>query len=880
VKGSGQWLSSAQSSSYNSYVFAGNWELLFINPVSFDDSSIAQGTSVFTSTAGGTTAWTIFCLGYAAGSTSATNYTLNGTVRTSQTGSSTTASQSSFPLWLNGNQYYATDTSQVAEFIHYNASLTTSQRQSVEGYLAWKWGVQSSLPSSHPYSPSYLIPTSHSFYYIKPFSRPFVPTDIPNCKLWLDGADTTAMTLSSGNITKWLDKSGMVNDAFQHDSSISVSSNGLYFGGSSYMSIPGLDGALASTPFVVFVVETYTGSSYNFYFGADSATGTGGGLHIGYRSQTNHTFGFYYDDLEDYSVSGTGNRRVWTHWLPDTSYRQTRRNGAVDVTHTNSNRLTSYANPVIGRVFGGNSYIGTISEIIVYTGSVTLSQIQQVEGYLAWKWGNASLLPTTHPAYKFPTATAVPFLPTNISGCFLWLDGADTSTMTLSGSNVSEWRDKSGNGYTATLDVPTAAAFTPTGLLFSSSRYYCPTGSLSNVAYTIFTVQNTRSASGGSGGYQRVLSSASETYVFVGVSNGYVATFTGNGISWNDVASNSPSVYNVDTTKIVCMQVSNTVLTPYTNGFAGIPKTGTTSLMSNFYIGDWSSPNQPWSGTISEVIIYNALLSDAQRQQVEGYLAWKWNLVSSLGVSVVPTGYSSSVGGSGWVAYTFTTTGGSIRIPNGKTITVDYFLVGGGGGASGYIGGGGGGGYYASASSVTLTTGVYTITIGAGGTGQIGTNSPTTTAGGDTKLIGNGSTIATGSGGGGAATIGGLAGSSGPYTGGSYNGSTINSGGGAGAAANGANGGTYGGNGGIGVVSTITGTSVYYGGGGGGGYYTGGTPGTGGLGGGANGASTYNPSTHNDGTNGLGGGGGGATGGGSSIGGNGGSGVAIIRIYL
>jgi len=39
----------------------------------------------------------------------------------------------------------------MCEFIEYNTYLTTSQRQQVEGYLAWKWGVQSALPVSHAY---------------------------------------------------------------------------------------------------------------------------------------------------------------------------------------------------------------------------------------------------------------------------------------------------------------------------------------------------------------------------------------------------------------------------------------------------------------------------------------------------------------------------------------------------------------------------------------------------------------------------------------------------------------------------------------------------------------------------------------------------------
>jgi hypothetical protein len=41
--------------------------------------------------------------------------------------------------------------SQFSECIVYNVVLSTNQRQQVEGYLAWKWGLQGSLPANHPF---------------------------------------------------------------------------------------------------------------------------------------------------------------------------------------------------------------------------------------------------------------------------------------------------------------------------------------------------------------------------------------------------------------------------------------------------------------------------------------------------------------------------------------------------------------------------------------------------------------------------------------------------------------------------------------------------------------------------------------------------------
>jgi hypothetical protein len=39
----------------------------------------------------------------------------------------------------------------IGEVITYPTALTTLDRQKVEGYLAWKWGLQANLPVGHPY---------------------------------------------------------------------------------------------------------------------------------------------------------------------------------------------------------------------------------------------------------------------------------------------------------------------------------------------------------------------------------------------------------------------------------------------------------------------------------------------------------------------------------------------------------------------------------------------------------------------------------------------------------------------------------------------------------------------------------------------------------
>lgn len=150
----GNWLSSLVSTgaSYLSYIFAGNQNLINVNNF-FDpkDSSVALGTSVFTTAADGVTSWVILSLGYQSGATSASNYTINGTVRTTATSTAVSSAISGTnQLWLNGNGSSSFDTgTYVAEMMHYNAVLTSSQRQQIESYLAQKWGLVRYLPTDH-----------------------------------------------------------------------------------------------------------------------------------------------------------------------------------------------------------------------------------------------------------------------------------------------------------------------------------------------------------------------------------------------------------------------------------------------------------------------------------------------------------------------------------------------------------------------------------------------------------------------------------------------------------------------------------------------------------------------------------------------------------
>jgi len=253
-----------------------------------------------------------------------------------------------------------------------------------------------------------------------------------------------------------------------------------------------------------------------------------------------------------------------------------------------------------------------------------------------------------------------------------------------------------------------------------------------------------------------------------------------------------------------------------------------------------------------------------------------------------------------------------------QAITADFLVIAGGGSGGSLGGGGGAGGYRnsystessggggSSETSLDLTGGsVYTITVGAGGSG---TQDPGDAGfdGNDSSISGDGITTITSNGGGrGAGYESDGANSGGSGGGGQGNNST--EAGGAGTANQGFDGGDglsgasggnsdvgaggggasevgvsitggAGGDGGDGLSSSITGSAVTRTGGGGGGANGQSSlpAGSGGTGGGGNGGSSSNGSagTANTGS----GGGGGGYNGGFYSGGTGGSGVVILRL--
>lgn len=548
-----------------------------------------------------------------------------------------------------GTQYTGT----INEIVVYNTLLSLSQRQQVEGYLAWKWGLQGSLPATHPYksspippllSPPTTIPSS-----VQNLQSTWSPLQISGCALWLDAGDSSTLTLSGSSVTQWRDKSGSNYSAspttasFTSSNTVLIGSSGLTFSNftwrtkftSFFVSKGGIYTIIDTRPTTNGIIYVFT-ANYSLEVVYSPAGGT---IEM---KDTLLAQGTSVVDPNVFSLLTTG----YNNGTTVTPYAV---NGSPRASVATNGTSASDAYLTKNLIF--NNMANTeIAESLIYNTNLTNSQYQQIEGYLAWKWKLQGLLPPSHPyksgppfvpTFVSPTRSIIQtagWNPTKISGCSLWLDATDSSTLILSGSSVIQWNDKSGNGRNATAPIsPTLVQGMQNKLpaiYFNSFSYF--TGSLTNTTnqQSFFSVFRYNT---GAPQYARLAS--------FGVNN--IADFS--NISYYNMS------YNTGTLAITrnSIETGVTLLPPALDTFhqASVIFNGTNGLyyteggtyansaawtanfnFNQYRLGSDQTPFQPQQmiGYIGEVIVYSGGVTTQQRQQVEGYLAWKWGLQKSL----------------------------------------------------------------------------------------------------------------------------------------------------------------------------------------------------------------------------------------------------------
>lgn len=231
---------------------------------------------------------------------------------------------------------------------------------------------------------------------------PTVPTNgIPNCILWLDANNSSALTLAGTNLTTWADESGTgnnaVNTANYPTTNLNTALPVLGYGGQHTVSFQGnnwLNVNLSSidndingyTVIAVDVANSAAFSSTSYFFGS-LYNGVDASLGMGYISPDAFRFQQYADDVTYTApVNFTAaTPRLWTGRLDSGANQDIFLNGVLKATRFADAPPGTLLSGLIGSGSGGN-YNGDLAEIIVYNRGLSDTERMAVEQYLTQKW--------------------------------------------------------------------------------------------------------------------------------------------------------------------------------------------------------------------------------------------------------------------------------------------------------------------------------------------------------------------------------------------------------------------------------------------------------------------------------------------------------------
>jgi len=249
------------------------------------------------------------------------------------------------------------------------------------------------------------------------------------------------------------------------------------------------------------------------------------------------------------------------------------------------------------------------------------------------------------------------FTPTQISGLNLWLDATDPNATGIPPqitSTITSWKDKSTNRLSGTaVNLPMFQKSILNGLpviRFNGTNQYINFGNVLNLgtnALSVFMVTKFAINAGNQVGMIGKASYRGNPGRWAMVYDTVAAGPNGVGIDFfiddtNQALTGFVSNPNLQYNIFCGINTRTTSNTLYSNGSFASRQTfsATANNLSNtdpLYVasypdGTGSGPQAGlyMNGDIAEILVYFANLSDAQRQQVEGYLAWKWGLQGNL----------------------------------------------------------------------------------------------------------------------------------------------------------------------------------------------------------------------------------------------------------
>ena len=215
------------------------------------------------------------------------------------------------------------------------------------------------------------------------------------------------------------------------------------------------------------------------------------------------------------------------------------------------------------------------------------------------------------------------FNPKTIAGLQLWLDGDDASTITLNGSNVSQWNDKSGAGRNVSQAVSGSQPAYVTGSLNGRSGLdWGPTEgtakrlSRESISVTVRDIFIVADWDGGA-------TSTSFGSVFTPSGVGQPIGLESGTANWRHFAvSDRVQINNAASSTVALPAISNPFVlrSTYTSAAAA-------SACTAIHVGQFATFNtRGWAGKIYEILVYDSSLSASQSSAVQKYLSRKWGI--------------------------------------------------------------------------------------------------------------------------------------------------------------------------------------------------------------------------------------------------------------
>ena len=577
-------------------------------------------------------------------------------------------------------------TQDIGEALIYNRGLSDYELRGVEAYLAKKWGTQNALPYQHPGRPTGAPLMGYRLALLGQISTLVAS----NAALWLDTYDANFLssnfaptfTPGSANPVNNAFVGAVIDKASQCNATSVPLRQPIYnlVGLNNYPTLTYVQGQPLNNR-MPGTAPPYLGSSMSIFCVFNVASNSGTGYVASVSDQqgapTNLGIGIYYNSnnrtiginrantvfTTPYTLQSNLLLSAFVNGTPSTigglvpSTMSMNINGAQTNMSSLGSLLSSFSTPyyTMGGVYNGGATNTSISEFIVYYRTLGTNERTALESQLIKKWGLVSNAPVSY----------INSLPVT-NGLYTWVDAYSSSnistTVTSDGlTRVDTAFDRSGNsnnfkiysGWSNVFYNRVSTMNSMNSLYFSTGTY---NGTLSNVvpintfstnSYSFFMVYNQLStntlsrliaannqtgsdAAVGGFSYQIL----NQTPYFTPYQYQFAGANIVNGTNYlTSVIVNGGPTYETFLTSTFSVYTNSGTGPALTSAING----ASTNLLNLSQINIGGRPfslDFGFNGLISEFMIYNRALSNAERQSVESYLINKWN-ISTL-VSNVP----------------------------------------------------------------------------------------------------------------------------------------------------------------------------------------------------------------------------------------------------